>query len=533
MDCRKWIAVMGTILGAFMAVLDIQITNSSLADISGGIAATTDEGSWISTAYLIGEIVTIPLTAYLSRVFTLRYYLLGNIVLFLTFSALAGLSKNLGEMIVCRVGQGFTGGVFIPTALTVIVTTMPKHLQGLGNSMFGITATLGPAIGPYIGGLLTDRVGWEWNFYINFIPGVFMFAAVYAAIDRKPLRLELLRQGDWIGIGSMAIGLGSLVAMLEEGQRKDWFGSEFIRNCGIAAGIFVPFFIIWEVFLTRHPVVNLRLVASRNLGFSTVVAAVLGLGLYGTLYLIPLYLATVQNYSPLLIGETLVWVGLPQMIIFPFLPLLMKRFDSRLLVCFGSLLFAASCFMNCFMSYDYGKDQFIWANIIRAFGQPFTIVPVTGLALATLAPKDAGDGSAIFNMFRNLGGSIGIAMLETIVTRREQFHDFRIGESVTAYSLNVQQRIASGTARFSGDGFGPAKAARQALESLKGVVRREAFIMAFNDAFLIVTIGLVIGAIIVWFCQKPQRGSGRKPSPPREGGKSTAPSRSEPVPSAA
>jgi DHA2 family multidrug resistance protein len=509
MDVRKWIAVMGTILGAFMAVLDIQITNSSLADISGGIAATTDEGSWISTAYLIGEIITIPLTAYLSRVFTLRYYLLGNIVLFLTFSALAGLSRNLGEMIVCRVGQGFTGGVFIPTALTVIVTMLPKNLQGVGNAMFGLTATLAPAIGPYIGGLLTDRIGWQWNFYINFIPGALMFAAVFATIDRQPVRLNLLKQGDWIGIGSMAIGLGSLVAMLEEGQRKDWFGSPFIRNCGMLAAVFVPFFVLWEVFWTKHPVVNLRLVASRNLGYSTIVASVLGLGLYGTLYLIPLYLSTVQNYSPLLIGQVLVWVGLPQMLIFPFLPMLMKRFDSRLLVCFGSIFFAASCLMNSFMSYDYGQDQFIWANIVRAIGQPFTIVPVTGLALATLAPADAGDGSAIFNMFRNLGGSIGIALLSTVVTRREQFHDFRIGERVTAYDLPVQQRVAQGVAQFGDLGSGPVRAMRQALETIKSLVRREAFIMAFNDAFLIVAIGLIIGAIIVWFCKKPKPGAAK------------------------
>jgi DHA2 family multidrug resistance protein len=506
MTLRKWVAVAGTMLGAFMAVLDIQITNSSLADISGGISATADEGSWISTAYLIGEIITIPLTAWLSRVFTIRYYLLVNVVLFLIFSALCGISTNLGEMIVFRAGQGFTGGVFIPTALTVIVTMMPKHLQPVGQAMFGITATLAPAIGPYIGGLLTDRVGWEWNFYINFIPGILMFTTVFATIDAGKMKLDLLKQGDWLGIASMAIGLGSLVAMLEEGQRKDWFGNEFIRNCGILAGIFVPLFVVVEL-LSKHPVVNLRLIGSRNLGLSTLVAFVLGLGLYGTIYLIPLYLSEVQGYSPLLIGETLIWVGLPQLLIFPVLPLLMKRFDIRLLVFVGSLLFATSCFMNSFMDANYAKDQFIWANVVRALGQPFTIVPITTLATATLARKDAGDGSAIFNMFRNLGGSVGIALLSTVVTRREQFHDTRIGERITAYDLGLQGRIASSTAQFMVKGFGPEMATQQAYGVLNMAVRREAFIMAFNDAFLIVGLGLVAGALLVWLCARPKPGS--------------------------
>ena len=506
MDARKWVAVAGTMLGAFMAVLDIQITNASLADISGGISVTPDEGSWISTSYLIGEIITIPMTAWFIRIFTIRYYLLVNVVLFLIFSGLCGISTNLGEIIVFRAGQGFTGGVFIPTALTVIITFMPKNLQGVGQAMFGLTATLAPAVGPYIGGLLTDNIGWQWNFYINFIPGIIMFATVAATIPAEKLNLKLLREGDWIGIGSMAIGLGALIAMLEEGQRKDWLGSGFIRNCAILAGIFVPMFLIRE-FMAEKPLVKLRLIASRNLGLSTLVAFVLGVALYGTIYLIPQYLSIVQHYSPTLIGETLIWVGLPQLLIFPLLPFLLKKVDIRLLVFIGSLLFAASCFMNSYMSPEYGKSQFVVANIVRAFGQPFTIVPVTALATATLARKDAGDGSAIFNMFRNLGGSVGIAILDTVTTRREQFHDWIIGESVTAYDLAVQGRLASTQAQFEARGFAPNTAMNQAYGVLKMSVRKSAYTMAYNDAFFIVGISLLVGAVLVWFCKKPDPGA--------------------------
>src|SRR5205809_587061 len=437
MNFRKWVAVFGTMLGAFMAVHDIQITNSSLRDISGGIAATPDEGSWISTAYLVGEIVTIALTAWFAKVFTLRYYLVANVLLFLLFSALCGISTSLSQMIVFRASQGFTGGVFIPMALTVIVSTMPKNL--------------------------------------------------------------------------LAIGLGSLVAMLEEGQRKDWFGSPFIRNCAILATIFVPLFVIIEL-VREKPFVNFRLLACRNLAFTSIIAFGLGLALYSTIFLIPLYLGTVQGYSPLQIGEVLIWVGLPQFLIFPFLPLLMKRFDQRLLVCCGCLIFAVSCYMNISMSFDYAGDQLRLANLVRAFGQPFTIVPITGLAVATLASKDGGSGSAIFNIFRNIGGSFGIAILSTLVTRREQFHDLRIGELVTVYSPATQARLAAVQENFVGKGFDATMALKQSYAAVKSVVTREAFVMAFNDAFLVISIALLVCAGAIWFCKKPSAEETRVPA---------------------
>jgi DHA2 family multidrug resistance protein len=300
----------------------------------------------------------------------------------------------------------------------------------------------------------------------------------------------------------MAIGLGSLIAMLEEGQRKDWFGSPFIRNCAILAAIFVPLFVVIEI-VRNKPFVNLRLLGSRNLGVSCIVAFGLGLALYGSIYLIPLYLGEVQGYSPLQIGKTLMWVGLPQFLVFPFLPWLMKRFDQRLLVCWGCLVFAASCFMNTAMDYNTAGDQLKVANIVRAFGQPFTIVPITGLAVATLAPKDAGSGSAIFNIFRNVGGSFGIAILSTLVTRREQFHDFRIGEAITVYAHATQARVAALQQSFSSKGFDAATASKQAYGVIKSLVRRDAFIMAFNDAFFVIAIGLLVAGAAIWLCKKP------------------------------
>src|ERR1700724_3800353 len=262
-DLRTWVGVLGTMLGAFMAVLYIQVTNASLRDITGGIAATQDEGSWVSTSYLIGEIITIPLTAWLARVFSVRWYLLVNVALFLLFSCLCGLARSLGEMILFRSFQGFTGGVMIPMALTVALSTLPKSKQPLGLAMFGVTATLGPALGPTVGGWLTDNYGWPWVFYVNLIPGALMIGSIVFAIRSPPMQLYQLREGDWLGIGCMAIGLGSLIAMLEEGQNDDWFGSVFIPRCALLAGVFFPAFVIIELS-RKKPFVDLRLLVKRN-----------------------------------------------------------------------------------------------------------------------------------------------------------------------------------------------------------------------------------------------------------------------------
>ncbi|HEY0791184.1 MAG TPA: DHA2 family efflux MFS transporter permease subunit [Chthoniobacterales bacterium] len=505
---RTWIGVMGTMLGAFMAVLDIQITNSSLRDITGGIAATQDEGSWVSTSYLIGEIITIPLTAWLSRVFSIRWYLLVNVGLFLVFSALCGISNSLATMVLFRAGQGFTGGVMIPMALTIALSSLPKRLQPVGLALFGMTATLGPAIGPSIGGWLTDNFGWQMDFYVNFVPGAIMIAAILYAIDPKPMQLNLLRNGDYVGIAAMAVGLGSLIAFLEEGQRQDWFTSPFIRNCAILAATFIPLFLLLE-FTRKEPFVNLRLMTQRTLGLACLVNFTLGLALYGSVYLLPQYLEQVQGYSAFQTGQTMIWVGLPQLMVFPFVPMLMKRVDLRLLVCVGSLIFAFSCFLNIHMSADFAGPQFTFSNIVRAAGQPFTIIPLSQLATALLARGQQADGSALFNIARNLGGSVGTALLDTLITQREQFHDSRIGESVNVYSLAAQARIHTLVAQFTAQGFDPVRATNQAYGSLKQLVRREAYVMAYSEGFLVIGIALVAGAALVWVCQKAQ---------PKEGG---------------
>ncbi|WP_341527521.1 DHA2 family efflux MFS transporter permease subunit [Nostoc sp. UHCC 0302] len=498
---RTWIGVLASMLGAFMAVLDIQITNSSLQDIQASLGATLEEGSWISTAYLVAEIVVIPLTGWLSRVFSLRLYLLVNTALFIFFSICCAWAWDLNSMIFFRALQGFCGGVLIPSAMTVVLTTLPPSKQAVGLAAFAITAVFAPSIGPTLGGWLTDNYGWEYNFYINVVPGVLMITGVWYGIKQEIPQLQLLKNGDWWGIISMAIGLGSLQVVLEEGSRKDWFGSALIVRLSIVAAIFIALFFFIE--LTRkQPFINLRLIRYRNFGLASIVNVSLGVGLYGSIYILPLYLAQIQGYNALQIGEVLIWAGIPQLFIIPFLPRVMQRIDVRLMVAVGVTLFAISAFMNSGMTNQTGLDQLRWSQLVRAMGQPLIMVPLTSIATAGLKPQEAGSASGLFNMMRNMGGSIGIASLATLLTNREQFHSNRLGDAVSLYSPATQQRLNELTQYFVSRGADLVTAQNQAIASISNVVRREAYVMAFNDCFYFIGIALLLSGIAIIFLKK-------------------------------
>jgi len=500
---RDWIAVFGAILGAFMAVLDIQIVNGSLEYIQGGLSASLDEGTWISTAYLVGEIITIPLTGWLSEVFSTRRYLIGNCILFLGFSVLCGLSTNLGMMIVCRAGQGFTGGVFIPMAMTIVLRCLPRSKQSIGLALFGVTATFAPAIGPTVGGFLTDSYSWHWIFYINLIPGMVLIWAIAYGLKGGRTKFELLRGADWAGIACMAIGLGSLITMLEEGERKDWFGDPLIRDTAIAAAIFIPAFIAIEL-MHRRPFINLRLLKQPSFASSSTMGLLLGLGLYGTVYLLPVYLAQIQGYDAMQIGEVIMWYGLPQLLIFPFVPLAMRHIDSRVIVGFGLGLFAVSCFMDAYMTHDWALPQFIFPQLVRAAGQPFVIVPLSGLAAGGQPPSEQANASAIFNIMRNLGGSIGIAMLSTFVTFREQFHFDVLRDVLTQNSLRTSTLLSDYTQALAAKTPAGASATHmQALAEMASVVRREAFVMAYSDCFYIIGVALALCILALVLVRTP------------------------------
>jgi DHA2 family multidrug resistance protein len=448
---RTWIAVVGATLGAFMAVLNIQIVNASLADIQGAIGAGADDGGWISTSYLVAEIVVIPLSGWLAQVFSLRLYLLVNAALFLVFSVACAFAQDLGQMIVLRAIQGFSGGVLIPMAFTIIITFLPKSKQPIGLALFAISATFAPAIGPTIGGYLTETYSWKYIFYVNLAPGAVMLAMLWYSLERAPMRLALLREGDWFGIAAMAIGLAALQTVLEEGNKDDWFGSPFIVRLSIVAAIALLAF-VWIELKSAKPLLNLHLLIRRNFGLGIVANFLLGFALYGSVFILPVYLSRIQGYNSEQIGTVLAWTGIPQLVLIPLVPKLMRRFDARFVIAIGFALFAASNFMNIHMSADTAADQLFWPNVIRAIGQALVLTPLSAVATADVERKNAGSASALFNMMRNLGGAIGIAALQTFLERREQFHSNILSNSVSLLAEASRTRIEALTAYFMSHG---------------------------------------------------------------------------------
>jgi DHA2 family multidrug resistance protein len=502
---KTWLAVFGATLGAFMAVLNIQIVNASLANIQGAIGAGIDDGGWISTSYLIAEIIVIPLSGWLAQVFSIRVYLLTNAILFLVFSAACALAQDLPQMIVLRALQGFFGGVLIPMAFTLIITLLPKAKQPVGLALFALSATFAPAIGPTIGGYLTENWGWQYIFYVNLAPGALMIAMLWFSLEAKPMKLELLRRGDWPGVITMAIGLGALQTVLEEGNKDDWFGSVFIVRLSIIAAMALALF-LWIELTSPKPLLNLRLLARRNFGFGSLANCLLGMALYGSVFIMPQYLARIQGYNAEQIGMVLAWTGLPQLVLIPLVPRLMKRFDPRLVIGIGFALFAASNFMNITMTVDTGSDQLFWPNVIRAIGQALCFAPLSAVATAGIEPENAGSASALFNMMRNLGGAVGIAMLQTFLTKREQYHSNVLTQSVSLFAQATRARIESLTQYFISHGvLDPADASHRAVVAIGGIVQKQAFILAFSDTFYLLGAALIMALVAALMLKKPAR----------------------------
>lgn len=497
---RHWIALVGAMLGAFMAVLDIQITNASLKDILGSLGGTFDEGSWVSTSYLVAEIIVIPLTGWLSGVFSTRRYLLLNAALFLFFSIACAWSWNLDSLIVFRALQGFTGGVLIPTAFNLVLQLLPPSKRGTGFALFGMTATFAPAIGPTLGGWLTDNYGWPSIFYLNCIPGALLLGAVAWGLESQPAQLKLLRGGDWWGIGSMALGLGSLIVFLEEGNQNDWLNSGFIVVMGLTALVFLLFCVWWELRV-QNPFINLRLLARRNFGVGSLVGMAFGAGMYGATFLLPLYLAQIQGYNAQQIGETLMWSGVPQLVMMPLTVWLLAKLDARVLLTAGLMLFSGSSYMNATMTHLTAYEQLRLSQVVRALGMPLVIIPITTLATGRIESKEAGSASALFNMLRNLGGSIGIACLATQLDLREKLHSFRLGEAVSVLSSATTERLALLSERFLAQGAEEVSAGLQAAGMLAETVRKQAGVLAYGDCFYLLGAILLSTTVLVWLCK--------------------------------
>jgi MFS transporter, DHA2 family, multidrug resistance protein len=483
-DPRRMIAFMAMCFGMFMAFLDIQIVSASLSEIQAGLAASSDEIPWVQTAYLIAEVVAIPLSGFLSRALGTRMLFAASCAGFTFASFMCGLSSSIDSMIVWRAVQGFIGGGMIPTVFAAAYTVFPKSRQNMVTPMIGLIATLAPTIGPTVGGYLTEALSWHWLFFINVIPGIAVTAAALALIDFDKPDYSLLDHFDWWGLIAMAGFLGTLEYVLEEGPRNDWLEDDAITYAAIISAL-SAFAFFYRAFTARVAIVDLRAYGNRNFAIGSLFSFVLGIGLYGLTYLYPVYLAQVRGYNSLMIGETMFVSGLAMFASAPVVGRLVAKFDPRFVLIGGFLLFALGTLEMHYVTKDWDFWELFWPQIFRGVGLMCAMVPVTNAALGTLPLDLVKNASGLFNLTRNLGGAIGLAALNTILNDRMDLHLTRLHDAANWSRGPATEMLANLTARFHDFG---SNAPAMALKQMSLMVRREATVMSFSDVFLLLTI---------------------------------------------
>ncbi|WP_346778419.1 MDR family MFS transporter [Paraburkholderia sp. Tr-20389] len=501
-----WTAVAAGALGALMATLDISITNSALPQIQGQIGATGTEGTWISTGYLMSEIVMIPLAAWLTRVFGLRNFLLGNATLFTLFSIMCGMSHSLPQMIVGRIGQGFAGGAMIPTAQTIVATRLPRHQMPIGMTMFGLIVLLGPLLGPVVGGWLAENIDWSWCFFLNLPVGVALVVLLVAGLDTARTNWQQFVRADWLGIVGMAAGLSSLTVVLEEGQRERWFESSMIVWLSVVAVVGIALLIAAQ-FVSKQPIVRLKLLTNARYSSVIFIVFTVGAGLYCVSYLLPQFLSGVAGYNAQQSGAVMLMSGLPAFLMMPVLPRLMGRVDTRLLVAAGLACFAGSCLLDIALTAQSAGDDFTWSQLLRGVGQVLAMMPLNQASMAAVPREQAGDAAGLYNMARNLGGSVGLALLGTFIDRRNTFHDDMIRESVTANSLVGQEHVAQSAAGFFSQHGDMAYAKMQALGQLAAQMQLQASVITFSETFYVLAVALLLCIPLAFLLKKPALGT--------------------------
>jgi DHA2 family multidrug resistance protein len=497
-----WIAVLAGALGALVATLDISIVNSALPQIQGEIGATGTEGTWISTGYLVSEVVIIPLTAWLTRVLGMRTLLLGCAVTFTVFSMIAGLSHNLSTMIIGRVGQGFTGGALIPTAQTIIRTRLPAKQMPVGMSIFGLIVLLGPLIGPVLGGWLTENVSWRWCFFLNLPVAIALVTLLLIGLPHEKTRKELFFNADWLGIVGLATALSTLTVILEEGERELWFSSDLI--CWLTVFCVLGFLLLAFAQATaRQPVIKLRLL--RNMNYASVIIIVVTVGsvLYTLLYVLPQFLGNVAGYNAAQTGRVLFLSGIPAFLMMPILPMLLQRMNLRISVIIGLLCFAGGCFLNAHLTGEDDGSKFVISQLLSGLGQMLALLPLNQASVGAVSKEDAADAAGLYNMARNLGGSLGLAILGIFIDRRIDFHTDVIRSTLNANSPLVQDRLAGMAAPFLQTGTDPLYAHQQALSQLAQQIDLQSLVMTYSDCFWVLGIALICSLPLTLLLRAP------------------------------
>lgn len=500
MDPKRVFAFLAMVFGMFMSILDIQIVSASLSEIQAGLGAGSDEIAWVQTSYLIAEVIMIPLSGVLARILSTRVLFTICAAGFTLASALCATATNIEQMIVYRAIQGFIGGGMIPSVFAAAFTIFPPSKRNIVSPMVGLVATLAPTIGPTIGGYISHAMSWHWLFLINVIPGVLVAAAAWSLIDFDEPEYSLFKKFDWWGLASMAVFLGSMEFVLEEGNNKDWFNDHHIVM-GTIAMVIGGFIFFRRVFKVDLPVVDLRAFSNTNFAFGSLFSFVMGVGLYGLTYLYPLYLGRIRGYDSLMIGETMFVSGAAMFLTAPIAGMLSNKLDPRVMMMIGFAGFGLGTYMMTGITGDWDFYELLVPQILRGCSLMICMVPINNLALGTLPPDRMKNASGLFNLTRNLGGAVGLAIINTMLTQRTDDHYARLSEQVSWSNRAALDWLASVGANYDSYGL---DGTAVAIKKLSGVVTQQAWLLSFIDVFMGLTVLFVVLIFLVMLVKKPK-----------------------------
>jgi len=487
--------------GMFMALLDIQIVASSLQNIGGGLSAAQDEISWVQTAYLIAEIIVIPLSGWLTRVFSTRWLFTASAAGFTFSSMLCGLAWNIESMIVFRALQGLLGASMIPTVFTSSFHYFQGPRRVYAAAVIGTIASVAPTLGPVIGGWITDTLNWHWLFYINLVPGVIITCLVPILVKIDAPDRALLKGADYPGIAFMAVGLGTLEYVLEEGTRWNWFEDSTILTCAwISAGALLAF--VARSLTVATPVVDLRALKNRNFALGCLLSFVTGIGIFTTIYLTPLFLGYVRGYSAWQTGVAIFSTGAASLLGTPVFILLSRKCDARWLMMFGLACFGVAMWRFSFITSQWSGAELLVPQILRGFPQVFAVAPSVNLGLGSLPPERLKYASGLFNMMRNLGGAVGIAVSAAIINAKTNAHFLIIASNMTPAN-GAMLRLTHRTGVLYGASSASPDAGHQAaLNHLWQLAYREASTLAYADAFRAIMVAFLLATLLVPLMRK-------------------------------
>ena len=504
---NPWIIAISVMLGTFMEVLDTTVVNVSLPHIAGNLSASTDEATWVLTSYLVANAIVLPLTGWLANYFGRRRILLISVAGFTFFSFLCGIAPNLPALIVFRIFQGATGGGLQPLSQAILLEAFPPEQRGKAMAFWALGIVVAPMLGPVLGGWITDSYSWRWLFYINLPIGILAVVMAMLFIFDPPYIRRTSQVIDYPGIGFLALGIGALQIMLDKGQEEDWFGSHFIITLTLLAIGGLVFFVVREL-VTKEPVVHLRIFKIGNYSTGVFLMTVLGFVLYGSTVLIPLWLQTLMGYSALEAGMAMLPRGLGSFLFMPIVGILMSKIEPRKLLASGLIVCSVSLYLLSRLNLNAGYWDIFWPQLLQGTSMGLLFVPLTTVTNDRIPRHEMGNATSLFNLMRNIGASIGIASVTTIVARHTQEHSNILAGHITNYDPATTTVFEATRRALMAQGMDLVTATKQAYAAIFGMVQQHAAMMAYLDAFLLLSILFIFMLPLILIMKKPAKQGG-------------------------